>query len=157
MPKIDKNVFVSHIHEDDEDVGKLKENMGKQGYNVRDYSITSDNPNNAYNEEYIKREILAPRIKQSSVLAVIVSPGTKGSDYVDWEIEYAAKNGKRIVGIWAHGAKGCELPDALKDNYDSLVAWDAPKIISAIEDENFSEDEGGSLRPYVQIRPTHCG
>ena len=31
----------------------------------RDYSIRADNPNNAHNEEYIKYQILAPRIQQA--------------------------------------------------------------------------------------------
>ncbi len=156
MSEIDRNVFVSHVHKDDDDVGKLKANLSNRDYTIRDYSITADKPNNAQNEEYIKREILAPRINASSVLVVIVSPETKGSQYVNWEIEYAAQKEKRIVGVWGNGAKGCELPDALKDCYDSLVAWDGDKIIKAIEGENFNEEENGNPRPYMPIRPASC-
>ena len=41
---------------------------------IRDYSIRSDNPNNAHSEDYIKYQILAPRIRQSGVLVVYISP-----------------------------------------------------------------------------------
>ena len=104
-----KNVFVSHIHEDDPGLGKLKSLLKDNGMVVRDYSISADNSNNAHSEDYIKSEILAPRIQQTSVMVVYVSPETKDSEYVNWEIEYAQKHDKRIVGVWADGEGGCEL------------------------------------------------
>ena len=66
-----KNVFISHIHEDDEGLGKLKDLIKRHGMTPRDYSITADNPNNAHDENYIKSGILAPRIRQSSTLVGI--------------------------------------------------------------------------------------
>ena len=59
-----RNVFISHIHEDDEGLGKLKDLIKKNGMIPRDYSISKDNPNNAHDEHYIKSRILAPRIRQ---------------------------------------------------------------------------------------------
>ena len=59
-----KNVFISHIHEDDAGLGKLKDLLKAKGLTIRDYSINADNPNNAKSEDYIKSEILAPRILQ---------------------------------------------------------------------------------------------
>ena len=82
-----KNIFISHIHEDDEGLAKLKTLLGKSGIAVRDYSINADNPNNAHSENYIKSEILGPRIRQSGALVVYISAATKYSEYVNWEIE----------------------------------------------------------------------
>ena len=98
-----KNIFISHIHEDDEGLSKLKSLLKDNGMTPRDYSINADNPNNAHSEDYIKSQILAPRIKQSSTLVVYISPETKDSQWVDWEVEYAQKQDKRIVGVWAYG------------------------------------------------------
>lgn len=83
-----KNVFISHIHEDDEGLGKLKSLLKDNGMTIRDYSINADNPNRAHSEDYIKSQILAPRIKQSSTVVVYISPETKDSKYVNWEIEF---------------------------------------------------------------------
>ena len=127
-----KNVFISHIHEDDDGLGKLKNLLDKNGISMRDYSISSDNPNNAKSEEYIKTRILAPRIMASGALVVYVSPDTKDSSYVNWEIEYAQKNDKRIVGVWADGEKGCEVPEALNKYADAVVGWTGDQIIDAI-------------------------
>lgn len=127
-----KNVFISHIHEDDPGLGKLKDLLSNKGMAIRDYSISSDNPNNAHSEDYIKSEILAPRIRQSGVLVVYISSETKDSSYVNWEVEYAQKQEKRIVGVWADGEAGCELPDALHNYADAVVGWVGDRIIDAI-------------------------
>lgn len=127
-----KNVFISHVHEDDDGLNKLKELLEKNGMTIRDYSISKENPNNAHSEEYIKRQILEPRIKQSSVLVVYISPKTKDSEYVDWEIEYAEKKDKRIVGVWAYGERECDIPEALEDYADAVVGWTGDSIIDAM-------------------------
>ena len=127
-----KNIFISHIHEDDEGLDKLKSLLKDNGMTPRDYSISADNPNNAHSEDYIKSQILAPRIRQSSTLVVYISPETKDSDYVNWEIEYAHKQDKQIVGVWARGESGCEVPEALDNYADSVVGWTGNRIIDAI-------------------------
>ena len=73
-----KNIFISHIHEDDEGLGKFKGLLKDNGMTIRDYSINADNPNNAHSEDYIKSQILAPRIQQSSTLVVYISPRNQG-------------------------------------------------------------------------------
>ena len=132
MPDDLKNIFISHVHEDDAGLGKLKDLLKSNGMVIRDYSIRSDNPNNAKSEDYIKSQILAPRIQQSSTLVVYISPKTKESKYVNWEIEYAQKNNKRIVGVWEDGKGGCEVPKALNNFSDAVVGWTGNRIIDAI-------------------------
>ena len=127
-----KNIFISHIHEDDEGLDRLKELIQKNGMTPRDYSINADNPNNAHSEAYIKSEILAPRIRQSSTLVTYISPETKDSEYVDWEIEYAQRHEKRIIGVWAQGESGCEIPEALDKYADAIVGWTGNRIVDAI-------------------------
>ena len=156
MADIDKNVFVSHIHEDDAEVGKLKHLLSKQGFNIRDYSVTKDNPNKAHNPDYIKQEILKPRLDASSVVAVIVTPDTKDSDWVDWEVEYAKQHDKHIVCIWANGHAECEAPQSLEDYADAFVSWDSDKIIDALEGGKYEEDCIGVPRPQGQLKPPKC-
>jgi hypothetical protein len=127
-----KNVFISHVHEDDAGLGKVKSLLKANGMEIRDSSIHSGKPNNASSPEYIKNEILAPQIKWASTLLVYISPKTKNSEWVNWEIEYAHKQDKRIVGVWEHGASECDVPDALKDYADAVVGWRGERLIDAI-------------------------
>ena len=157
MPDEIRNVFISHIHEDDEGLAKLKSLVAQHGLTCRDGSIAKGKFNSATDEDYIKYEILAPRIKWASVLVVYISPETKDSDWVNWEIEYAHKQGKRIVGVWERGARDCELPEALDRYADAVVGWNGESIIGAINgDSNEWREPDGAERDYRKIRRYEC-
>src|SRR6266481_5944998 len=94
MPSDIKNVFISHVHEDDEELPKFKELLARHGYEIRDSSIDSSKPNDANSDDYIKSEILGPRIQWAGCVIVLISPDTHSSKWVEWEIEYAAKQDK---------------------------------------------------------------
>ena len=152
-----KNVFISHVHEDDDGLTKLKQLLDSNGMTIRDYSISSDNPNNAKSDDYIKSEILGPRIKQCSTLVVYITPETKNSKFVNWEIEYAQKLDKRIVGVWASGEKGCEIPKALDDFFDAIVGWNGSSVIDAIiGDFDGAEKPDGTAYPDRPINRYSC-
>ncbi|MBN8196862.1 TIR domain-containing protein [Thalassospira povalilytica] len=144
-----KNVFISHVHKDDDGLTDLKNLLKTKGMEVRDGSINSEKPNNAESESYIKSEILAPRINWASVMIVYISPETKDSKWVNWEIEYAYKQGKTIIGVWERGAKDCEVPEALDQYGHALVGWNADKIIDAINGdyEKFEDPDGTPCPP----------
>jgi hypothetical protein len=72
MPDEIKNVFISHFHEGDDGLGDIKNLLSKYKMTARDGSINSDKPNNARNHNYIKSEILAPRIQWASTLLVYI-------------------------------------------------------------------------------------
>ncbi len=152
-----RNVFISHIHEDDEGLKNLKDLIHKHGMECRDASITADKPNAAKNPAYIKQKILAPHIRWASVLMVYISPNTKDSPWVNWEIEYAHKQEKRIVGVWEWGAKDCKLPEALDHYADALVGWNGESIIDAING-NFNAwyKPDGSQQGYRHINRYSC-
>jgi hypothetical protein len=127
-----KNVFISHVHEDDDGLAKLKDLIKKGGLTVRDASINSTNPNDAKHPDYIKSQILAPQIQWASTLLVYITPKTKDSEWVNWEIEYAQKLGKRIVGVYAHGENECDIPEALEKYADDVRGWQSDGIVDAI-------------------------
>ncbi len=152
-----KNIFISHIHEDDSRLKPLKELLSAGGFDIRDGSINSDKPNRAKSPDYIKTEILAPRINWASVLVVLVSKGTKESDYVNWEIEYAEKQGKRIVGVWDDGAAGVDIPDALEKYASAVVGWQTDKVKGAIDGTiNNWETPDGAAAPPREVKRYTC-
>ena len=55
--KIVTNVFISHVHEDDEGLGKLKELLKSKDMHIRDASIHKGKENEAKSPDYIKSEI----------------------------------------------------------------------------------------------------
>ena len=152
-----KDVFISHIHEDDDGLKDLKNLISKHGIDIRDSSITSEKPNSAKNPDYIKQDILSPQIQWCGTLVVYVSAGTKDSDWVNWEIEYANKLGKRIVGVWAQGQNQCDLPESLEKYGDAVVGWNGENIVDAIIGKSNSWYElDGQLHEYRPIDRYSC-
>ena len=152
-----KNVFISHVHEDDACLKDLKDLLAKNGMSVRDSSITSDNQNKAKSPEYIKNEILAPQIKWAGTLIVYISSETKNSEWVNWEIEYAQKHDKAIIGIWGQGERDCEVPKALDQYANAVVGWNSKKIIDAINGKfNSFEDSKGNPAGKRSIQRHPC-
>lgn len=151
-----KNVFISHVHEDDGGLGKLKSLLAPKGMEIRDSSIHKGKFNKASDPEYIKYQILAPLISWAGALIVYLSSKTCGSDWVNWEIEYAAKQDKRIIGVWEHGGKGCDLPTALLEYADAVVGWNSDAIIAAILGKDGWEQPDGSPCTTVRLKRHPC-
>ena len=157
MPDETKNVFISHIHEDDDGLTKVKDLLSKNGMQIRDSSINSSKPNEAQSEQYIKSQILAPQIQWARTCMVYITPDTKDSKWVNWEIEYAHNIGKRIVGVWALGANECEVPEALDQYADAVVGWNSGRIIDAINgDLNDWLSPTGEVRAPRPIKRYGC-
>ena len=152
-----KNVFISHIHEDDAGLDDLKSLISKGGLEVRDSSINSSKPNDAKDTDYIKWQILAPQIRWASTVVVYITPKTKDSEWVNWEIEYAEKLGKRIVGVYAHGAAECDVPEALEKYADDVRGWQSDGIVDAIlGNSNEWRSPAGELRDPRPIKRYGC-
>jgi hypothetical protein len=152
-----RNVFISHIHENDDRLGPLKDLLGKHGCSVRDSSINSEKPNNASDPDYIMREILQPRIDWASALIVLVTADTKDSNWVNKEIEYAHQQGKQIIGVWDHGHAGCELPEKLDEYADQMVAWRGEQVVDALEGRlDGWRDPDGNPMPDRTIARYRC-
>jgi len=155
MNKKTINLFISHCGEHEKYIEPFKELIGSK-YNVRDSSIVESEPNNATNENYIKYSILAPKINWAGTVVVLIGPETQDRAYVNWEIEYAVKQGKRIVGVYLPGPFRYDIPEALEKYGDALVGWDIDKINPAIGGSTRWEKSDGDLRPNSHIFRSNC-
>ena len=154
----DKNVFISHHSKDDHNIGKLRTLLKKRRYNLKNSSVDSSRWNRAKNENYIRR-LLRLRIHWAGTCIVLLSGTTHTRSWVNWEIEAAAKKGKRIIGVHCQGATDCELPEALKQHGSAVVGWNSERIIDALEGRiNNFENPDGTLHPalYPEVSRGNC-
>lgn len=136
------------MHEDDVLIPNLKQLVERVGMVVRNGSVTSDNPNDARNVEYIKREILKPRIEWASTLVVLITHDTADSWWVNWEIQYAVRLGKRVVGVFAQGATDADIPEELGKCGDAaIVGWQGDRVVDAINGDITEWDDPQSGKP----------
>lgn len=150
------NVFVSHLHEDDARIDDLKGLLNDRGLRIRDSSINASRPNNAKDPDYIKSQILAPRIDWAGTMVVFISPETRDSEFVAWEIDYAKRTETRIVGVFTRGSADCDMPDDLEDFADAIVNWNGDAIVEAIRGKDEFRDSDGAPRERRDIARYGC-
>lgn len=142
-----KNIFISHVHEDDALLPKLKDLISKAGMEVRDGSINSDKPNNASNPDYIWEKYLKPRIDWASTLVVLITHDTAQSEWVNREIKYAIEQGKNVVGVYAQGATDADIPEELAKHAAAIVGWQSDRVVDAINGKITGWDDPATGAP----------
>jgi hypothetical protein len=150
-----KHVFISHHHADDEKVDQLTNLLNRGGSDVRNSSVRMKPANQRRMEEgkvsdETIRRLLRMKISWSTTVVVLIGKDTHTRPWVNWEITEAAKQGKRIVGVYAHGGTDAEKPEALERYGSSIVGWNTDSIVDAIEGKsNQFENSDGTAREAV--------
>ena len=144
MPVREINLFFSYYFKDRDSYDRILDMLHNRGYfYYKNYSMTDKSE--AQSEEYVKT-LIRPRIDRSSVIVVLIGPGTSTRQWVNWEIEYGARNSKRIVGVYLWGLSDARLPRRLRELYDeghselALVRWNTESIVGAIRGENIWQE-----------------
>lgn len=159
-----RHVFISHHHKDDAEVDKLTKLMSRKGYDIRNSSIRAKPANQArLDKGLVKPEViqrlLRMKISWAGTVVVLVGKETHSRPWVDWEIEQAQKQGKRIVGVWAQGSTEADLPKNLEKYADAVVGWQSERIMDAI-DGNLDNDNwqkaDGTAWPKRDITRIKC-
>lgn len=158
-----RHVFISHHHADDAEVSKLTELLKKRGYDIRNSSIRAKPANRdrldrgLVKDETIRR-LLRMKISWASTVVTLIGEDTHERPWVDWEIEQANRQGKRIIGIYIRGGTSADLPSALKKYASSIVGWNTDAIIEAIDgkDNPFQDPDGSPSPPAHSAISTRC-
>ncbi len=153
-----RHVFISHHHADDTRVDELTDLLKRNGNDIRNSSIRAKPANQRRLEEGLVsdetiRRLLRMKISWASTVVVLIGRDTHTRRWVNWEIEEANKQGKRIVGVFAPRETEAAQPDALKRYASAVVGWNTDTIISAIEgnDNPFQNPDGSPLQSGIAV------
>ena len=147
-----RHVFISHHHADDAEVNNLTSLLSKKGYDIRNSSIRAKPANQRrLDQGLVKpetiRRLLRMKISWAQTVVVLIGKETHSRPWVNWEIEQAKTQNKRIVGIYIRGGTQANIPPALEGYSKSIVGWNSDNIIAAIDGTaNPFENPDGSPR-----------
>ena len=148
------NIFVSHYTRDEAHIEALRNLLGDQ-YEFKNSSVTTDKYNEAHDEDYIKT-ILRSRISWAKTVVCLIGPHTHEREWVNYEIEAAARQGKQIIGIFLHGSSDADIPEAVEKYASAIVGWNTERIIDALLGESHFEQSDGTPRPRFQSARGLC-
>lgn len=151
-----RHLFISHRFADDSSVTNLTDMLKRTGWDVRNSSVRAKEANQQrlnrgeIPERTLKR-LLRMKISWAQTVVVVIGRDTHASKWVDYEIQEANKQGKRIVGVYARGMQDAKLPEALEKYASTIRAWNTDAIMSAIDGDgdNLFEGTDGSPREPV--------
>jgi len=154
-----RHIFISHHHADDAEVDKLTSLLSRSGHDIRNSSIRAYRKVNQerwkgkrVSDETIRR-LLRRKISWAGTVVVLIGQETHSRPWVNWEIEQANKQGKRIVGVYIRGGTEIDKPAALEKYASSIVSWNSKSIIASIDGtENPFQNPDGSPRQPTRTR-----
>uniref|UniRef100_UPI0009FA8FDF TIR domain-containing protein n=1 Tax=Alicyclobacillus sendaiensis TaxID=192387 RepID=UPI0009FA8FDF len=139
------DLFFSYYFKNKDEYDGIQRLLSERGYfDYRNGSLDEDNP--AKTTKEIEEDIQS-QINWAGTVVVLIGPGTYTRRWVNYEIDYAAEKGKRIVGVYLRGQSSSRIPASLRRLYNegykelALVRWNADSIVAAIRGKN-SWDEG---------------
>lgn len=154
-----RHVFISHHHADDEAVTSMTRMLSRKGYDIRNSSIRAKPKNQErlekklVSENTIKR-LLRMKMNWASTVIVLIGRNTAQRTWVDWEINQAMRQGKRIVGVYERGGTENDKPAALEQYASAIVSWNSNSIMSAVEGANTFQSPTGDDRAPVHAQST---
>ncbi|WP_020182645.1 TIR domain-containing protein [Methylotenera sp. 1P/1] len=149
-----RHIFISHHHKDDSLVDKFTSLLGGKGIDVRNSSIRAKPANQERLDKGLVKDsviqrILRMKISWASTVVVLIGEKTHSRPWVNWEIDQANAQGKRIIGVYEQGGTNYEIPTSLENYASNIRAWNAAGIIKALDGENSFENPDGTLRSPV--------
>jgi hypothetical protein len=153
-----RHIFISHHHVDDAEVSKLTNLLSKSGHDIRNSSIRVNRDNQErldkkeVKDETIRR-LLRMKISWAGTVVVLIGKDTHSRPWVNWEIEQANKQGKRIVGVYIRGGTEVDKPAALEKYASAIVSWNTDSVMAAIDGtDNSFQNPDGSPRQVAHAR-----
>lgn len=147
-----RHLFISHHHKDDHEVTKFTRLISNQGYDIRNSSVRMKPSNQRRMEEgrvsdKVIERILRMKISWASTVVVLIGKETHERKWVNWEIDKANEQGKRIVGVYLRGGTEADIPKSFEDYGSALVNWNSESIIEALGGKNNFKRPDGTDRP----------
>jgi hypothetical protein len=73
---------------------------------------------------------LRDQIRPADVMLVLAGMYTARSEWMDWEMAFARRIGKSIIGVRPWG--NVQLPVVVQRNADEIVGWNTDTIVAAV-------------------------
>lgn len=155
------NVFISHYGRDDEKVQRLKQRLIDKGFNIRNSSIDSTKHRNGRRpSDKVVARLLRRGVSWAGTFICLIGKNTHTRPWVNYEIKQAHLQGKKIVGIYAHGCNnGVELPDAYKKYGGNPIGWNSLDKLGQVmsgHDVPPENPDGSSAGPIYNITRITC-
>ncbi|MEK6982073.1 MAG: TIR domain-containing protein [Candidatus Micrarchaeota archaeon] len=75
------------------------------------------------------------RIRQSSVVVVVIGEETHTREAVLWEIRKAHELGKPVIGMRIHSDKNHSVPEPMLEHGDKVIPWNLDRLQNELDSQ----------------------
>ena len=128
MPRLRTyQVFISHVWDYGDDYWKIVEFLnGAPNFAWKNLSVPEHAPVDSRELEYQLRNQMRP----ADVFLIIAGMYATHSDWIEFELQFAWRIGRPIIGIRKWGSE--RMPLAIQNAATEIVGWNAASVITAI-------------------------
>ncbi len=129
MPRLRTySVFICHDWEYSDDYFRICGFLdGAPHFSWRNLSVPEHDPLDT--DEMLQKN-LRDQVRPADVMLVLAGMYSARSGWMDWEMEFARRIGKSIIGVRPWG--NVQLPVVVQNNAVEIVGWNTDSIVSAI-------------------------
>jgi hypothetical protein len=132
-------LFVSHAWAYNDDYYRLGEFLdAAPNFSWLNLSVPEHDPLLARSTDDLKR-LLRDQMRPANAFLIISGMYAAYSEWIDFEMEFARRIGRPIIGILPWGSQ--RVPLAIQDAATELVGWNTSSIVSAIRDHALSHGQ----------------
>ena len=122
------SIFICHDWEYSEEYYRICEFLNDaRNFAWRDLSVPEHDPLDT--DEMLKKN-LRDQIRPADVMLVLAGMYTARSQWMDWEMAFARRIGKAIIGVRPWG--NVQLPVIVQNNAHEIIGWNTDSIVGAI-------------------------
>jgi hypothetical protein len=129
------NVFISHAWNYSEDYFRVVRFLDEEpNFRWRNLSVPEHDP--ILDTKKLSYE-LHNQMRDADAFLIIAGMYASFSDWIDYEIAFARRIGRPIIGITKWGSE--RVPAAVERNATTVVGWNGPAIVRAIRHHALSK------------------
>ncbi len=122
------SVFICHDWEYTEDYYRICDFLDTTpNFRWKNLSVPEHDP---LDTDDMLQKNLRDQIRPADVMLVLAGMYSAHSGWMDWEMKFARRIGKGIIGIRPRG--NIQLPVVVQTNADEIVGWNTGSIVDAI-------------------------
>ena len=124
------NLFISHAWKYSEDYDRLVDLLNRaSNFKWKNYSVSVDNPLSGGSKKKLAEEIIK-QIRLASAVLIISGMYVSYREWIKFEIDYADKFDKPIIGIQPWGSS--KVPFQVGRSAWEIVGWNTQSIVNAV-------------------------
>jgi hypothetical protein len=118
-----RNVFITFHVDDEAQVNLLRSQSKSEDFDIvfRDYSVKEP-----FDEKW--KSQCKERISQTSAVICMIGENTAERPAVNWELEEAYKQGKKVIGVRIYRDQNHPIPEPLKAHGARIIDWDLAEL-----------------------------